>query len=37
MNTALAIGNLLVALFTIVGLIVHCLADKKRFVRKDGK
>jgi hypothetical protein len=33
----LELGTALVPWVTLVGLVVHCLADKKRFVRKDGK
>ncbi len=30
-----ALLPLLISLATLVGLVVHCILDKKRFVRKD--
>lgn len=37
MRVVLEIGRALVPWVTLVGLIVHCYLDKRRFVRKDGR
>lgn len=37
MKRLLEIGTALVPWASLVGLVVHCILDKKRFVRKDGE
>lgn len=37
MSNLLAIGQALVPWVTLAGLVIHCVLDKKRFVRKDGQ